>query len=659
MRQREQGSEKQTEDDDVLNPLWRELTFPDGKNHFYFSPFSGKLSLKRPSSAAFRGGILADEMGLGKTVEVISLILVDKAEAKSRDERQDPTLIVCPMSLITQWCDEIEMHVKQNRLSFCVFYGQERDAENVSRHDVVITTYGVLVSEFSSLQKSQSDRSSLLNKQWHRVILDEAHTIKSRTTQAAKACYNLNSTRFWAVTGTPVQNSVDDLYSLFRFLRVHPWCYYSIWSKNIGKPLSEKHDLRALSLVQTILHPILLRRTKDMRNRDGTPIVDLPEKDVSTIYLTMTSEEEDFYNALLQRSQTKFAAYVAEGTALANYASILELLLRLRQACDHPFLTLSRGDTDTYADLKKLLYRAQESSAEDGSGFSQNFVSQVEENIRTGQVQSEQCPVCLEIVEDAVMAPCLHTMCRLCAVGLFCAGRHSAAAAADATAACPVCRAQFARSALVTVPRANRFRVDVRKEWRSSTKVDALLAELVKCKEAGCKSIVFSQWTAMLDLVEVALEKAGASFLRFDGTLSLQARETVLHEFANADQPHCTLLISLKAGGVGLNLTSASHVFMLDPWWNPAVEEQAVNRVHRIGQEHKVVVRRFIVKNSVEEKMLLLQKKKVLVVENALLAPGTGTVDKEATRQAKLDELKLLFEMERKKPPQSQQQAHK
>lgn len=196
------------------------------------------------------------------------------------------------------------------------------------------------------------------------------------------------------------------------------------------------------------------------------------------------------------------------------------------------------------------------------------------------------------------------------------------------------CVKTISKQELITAPTDNRFQVDVEKNWVESSKVSALMSELGNLQPGGTKSIVFSQWTAFLDLLQIPLSRCNISFLRLDGTLNQQQREKIIRQFSE-DGNVKVLLMSLKAGGVGINLTTASNAFVMDPWWNPAVEEQAVMRIHRIGQTKSVTIKRFIVKGTVEERMEAVQARKQRMILGAL-------TDQEV-RTARIEELKMLF----------------
>lgn len=661
----------------TLHPCWDEYCLPDERaTSIYINAFSGEATTEFPSALQLsRGGILADAMGLGKTVMAISLLLtnagkggsthmdvIEKFSCKTNSEKSvvDPpemgtvpespkcpnkrqhlglskssprmhkggaNLIVCPMSLLGQWKTEIETHVLSGVMSVYVHYGQSRtkDIKTLLQQDVVLTTYGVLASEYQS--ESSQDEGVLHSIHWFRVVLDEAHTIKSSKSQLSQAAYALVADCRWCLTGTPIQNNLEDAYSLLRFLRVEPWGNWGWWNKLIQKPF-EEGDERGLKLVQAILRPLMLRRTKDSTDKEGRPIIVLPPVSMEVVYCELSEYENDFYGALFKRSKVKFDQFVEQGRVLHNYASILELLLRLRQCCDHPFLVMSRGDTQEYADLDKLAKRflkggQQAANGESDSVPSKAYIQEVVEELRRGE--KAECPICLEAVEDAVLTPCAHCMCRECLLASW---------RSTMNGSCPICRKVLTRQDLITAPRECRFQVDVEKNWTESSKISVLLQHLEDLRPLGSKSIVFSQWTSFLDLLEIPFSRRNFQFVRLDGTLNQQQRERVIHEFSE-NPSILVMLISLKAGGVGINLTAASNVFLLDPWWNPAVEEQAIMRIHRIGQTKQVSIKRFIVKDTVEERMLQVQARKQRMISGAL-------TDQEV-RSARIEELKMLF----------------
>ncbi|PWA92877.1 Helicase, C-terminal [Artemisia annua] len=553
----------------TLHPCWDAYNLADKRKFVvYVNAFSGEATVEFPSTLQMsRGGILADAMGLGKTIMTISLLLAHTERGGSLDRDassqactessemgngsdQSPSspkkvarlsgfdklrkqkqtligggnLIICPMTLIGQWKSEIESHAEPGALSIYVHYGQSRpkDAKILAQSDVVLTTYGVVASEFSS--ENAEERGGLYSVRWFRVVLDEAHTIKSSKSQISMAAATLVADRRWCLTGTPIQNNLEDIYSLLRFLRIEPWGSWAWWNKLIQKPF-EDGDERGLSLVQNILRPIMLRRTKFSTDRDGRPILVLPPAEMKVIYCEQTEAEKDFYDALFKRSKVKFDQFVEQGRVLHNYASILELLLRLRQCCDHPFLVMSRGDTQEYSDLGKLAKRflkGGKGAMEEGKEIpSKAYIQEVVQELQKGE--QGECPICLEAFEDAVLTPCAHRLCRECLLSSW---------RTHMSGLCPVCRKEVSKQELITAPTDSRFRVDVDKNWVESSKVSALLRELESFRSSGAKSIVFSQWTAFLDLLQIPLSRNSISFLRLDGTLNQQQREKVIKQFS-------------------------------------------------------------------------------------------------------------------------------
>ncbi|KZV25548.1 hypothetical protein F511_09276 [Dorcoceras hygrometricum] len=607
-----------------LHPCWAAYRVCDERAPaIYVNVFSGEASTKYPTATQVaRGGILADAMGLGKTVMTIALIHARNGRVKGG------TLIICPMALLGQWKDEIETHSAGDSISTFVHYGGGRtdNPRVIADLDVVLTTYGVLTEAY----KNDLDSSIFHRVEWHRIVLDEAHTIKSSKTLAAQAAFALSSYCRWCLTGTPLQNKLEDLYSLLCFLHVEPWCNWTWWNKLVQRPY-DNGDPRGMKLVKAILRPLMLRRTKESKDKDGRPILVLPPTDVQVIDCEQSEAERDFYEALFKKSKAssfvQFDQFVAQGKVLHNYANILELLLRLRQCCNHPFLVMSRGDTQEYADMNKLARRFLGTNPDSSthSAPSRAYVEEVVKGLQNGE--NAECPICLESADDPVLTPCAHRMCRECLISSW---------RTPVAGLCPICRQTLKKTDLITCPSSSPFRIDVNENWKESSKVSKLLDCLEEIRRSGFgeKSIVFSQWTSFLDLLEIPLKEKKIGFLRFDGKLVQKQRERVLHEFAETHEK-MVLLMSLKAGGVGLNLTAASNVFLMDPWWNPAVEEQAVMRIHRIGQTRTVRVRRFIVKDTVEERLQQVQARKQRMI--------SGALTDDEVRSARIEELKMLF----------------
>lgn len=583
--------------------------------------------------------------GLSKP-SAVSLLM---SKAAKKGSTSGGTLIVCPMSLITQWMNELSLHVSPNFLRTTAHYGTARgDADSISVRyaDVVVTSYGVLASEYAGEpDKDETDDSTIggpiFKLRWHRVILDEAHTIKSRTTRWARAAYGVNAEKRWCVTGTVIHNHVNDVFSLLHFLQVKPWSSWAFWNRGVVTNLESKDvamQKTAMSLIRDIISSITLRRKKTTKDSSGKCIVQLTKKTVEIVRLVPSLEERDFYMALHERSKLQFDTFLAKGNVLKNFASVLELLLRLRQACDHPYLVFAAApgkDSAVMKDKDKLFKQFIE------AGASSQYVEDILNKAESGELaKTTQCPLCLDVMDDPV-APreCGHPGCRMCLME-----------AIKRAKKCPVCRVAIDKDSIATLPRSSRFSVDLEAKWRSSAKIDALLKE-VKGRQAARrrdggqavgKTVIFSQFTSMLDLVGIALDREKFQTLRIDGSVSQAQRAIILEQFETEDELSKNtaniLLVSLRAGGVGLNLVAASHAILLDIHWNPQVDAQAQDRIHRHGQTRDVVIRRYIIKDTVEEKLLKVQDRKQDIADGAL-----GVATEEDKKQARISELKLLF----------------
>ncbi|KAL7314017.1 DNA repair protein rad16 [Mucor circinelloides] len=536
-----------------------------------FQKYGVGWMLQQERLDTFKGGILADEMGMGKTIQTIALLL---------SEKKKPNLVIAPTVAIMQWKEEILKHT-DNALSVHVFHGSNRTKKqsDLEKFDVVLSTYSIMESAFRRQEYGvkkvghaaiYKEKSILHKVKWHRVILDEAHNIKDRSSNTARSVFNVQGNFKWSLTGTPLQNRVGELYSLIRFMKADPFAYYYCtkcpckeiawrfsnkrtcdschhtpmshvcwWNNEVLKPIQNNgyvNDGRvALKKLGLLLDRIMLRRTKIQCADD----LGLPPRTVIVRRDYFSDEEEDVYTSLYSDVARTFTTYVEAGTVLNNYANIFELLMKMRQCADHPDL-VTKKKTDN---------------------------------------QQLVCMLCNDPPEDAIAAVCKHVFCRECCVQ-YC---NSFDDERGKNPRCPSCFADFSvdlsQPALEIAggPGANANyskssivnRIDMDK-WRSSTKIEALVEELSKLRreDKTIKSIVFSQFVNFLDLVYWRLSRAGFECIRLDGTMSPEKRAAAINHFMT--KPTVTVfLISLKAGGVALNLTEASRVFICDPWWNP------------------------------------------------------------------------------------------
>ncbi|KAH5652046.1 hypothetical protein HBI44_101610 [Parastagonospora nodorum] len=692
--------------EDSMHPLWEEYQWPtqdadnkqlpaiEDQTMFYVNPYSGELSLEFPRQEQnCLGGVLADEMGLGKTIEMLSLIHTHRTEVpqnetsalmkalprlqkSSANVELAPytTLVVAPMSLLAQWQSEAEKASKDGTLKVMVYYGSEKAvnlqklccASNAANApNVIITSYGTVLSEFNQVASQDGNRGShggIFSLDYFRIILDEAHYIKNRQSKTAKACYELYAKHRWVLTGTPIVNRLEDLFSLVRFLKVEPWSNFSFWKTFITVPFESGDFIRALDVVQTVLEPLVLRRTKDMKTPDGEMLVPLPPRTIDVERIVLSQDERDVYDHIYTRAKSVFAANAEAGTLLKSYTTIFAQILRLRQSCCHPILTrkanivadeedaslasdLANGLADDM-DLGSLIERFTAEGDQDVNKFGAHVLKQIQD-----EAESE-CPICSEepMIDQAVTG-CWHSACKECLLNYINHQRDK-----NEVPRCFNCREPInARDVFEVVrhehiePETHAFkpedsatqspRISLRRIGLSgSAKTQALLTHLkhIRKDDKTAKSVVFSQFTSFLDLIEPALARDHIPFLRFDGSLSQKARAHILTEFTSSPKPY-VLLLSLRAGGVGLNLTCAQNVFMMDPWWSFAVEAQAIDRVHRMGQERDVRVIRFVVEGSIEEKMLRIQDRKKFI------ASSLGMMSDEEKRVQRIEDIKELL----------------
>ncbi|KAG8631040.1 hypothetical protein KVT40_000180 [Elsinoe batatas] len=693
-----------------MHPLWEEYRWPtkdvdekdlpsvDDQNSFYVNPYSGELSLDFPvQEQNCLGGILADEMGLGKTIEMLSLVHSHTSEyglggGRSTGSMLDlprlpknssaverapcTTLVVAPMSLLAQWASEAEKASKPGTLKTLMYYGADKsanlqslccEANAANAPNLIVTSYGTVLSEYTSLSSSGTSKGSsggLFSLNYFRIILDEAHMIKNRQSKTAKACYELSATHRWVLTGTPIVNRLEDLFSLVRFLRVEPWSNFSFWKTFITVPFESKDFLRALDVVQTVLEPLVMRRTKDMRTPSGEPLVPLPPKSIDIEKVELSKIERELYDHIFARAKRTFSANVEAGTLMKSYTTIFAQILRLRQSCDHPALTRNKAiaaeeaeaeaASDVAAgladdmDLGNLIERFEAEAAageEDASKFGAHVLKQIQDDVEA------ECPICSEEpMDDQAVTGCWHSACKKCLLDYI---EHQTAK--NEIPRCFNCREPInARDVFEVVrhdvdeeeeqglfvgSRNSQARVSLRRVNQiNSAKIASLLSHLKKLKKEkpGIKSVVFSQFTSFLDILEPELSKAGIPHLRFDGSMAQKQRAAVLTEFAERSRG-CVLLLSLRAGGVGLNLTCAKRVFMMDPWWSWAVEAQAIDRVHRMGQTDEVKVVRFVVDASIEEKMLKIQDRKKFI------ASSLGMMSEEEKKTQRIEDIRELL----------------
>uniref|UniRef100_A0AAQ6A2M1 Helicase-like transcription factor n=1 Tax=Amphiprion ocellaris TaxID=80972 RepID=A0AAQ6A2M1_AMPOC len=445
------------------------------------------------------------------------------ASATQHDLSAKTTLIICPLSVLSNWLDQFEQHVHSNvKLNVYLYYGSERNRSKkfLSSQDVVVTTYNVLSSEFGN-------KSPLHGINWLRVVLDEGHIIRNPNAQMSKAVLDLKAQRRWILSGTPIQNSVKDLWMLLAFLRLKPFDVREWWNRVIQRPVTQGERAGVQNL-QTLVKCITLRRTKTSEV-NGRPLVSLPDKKVYVEQVELSQSEREEYERARKEGKNIIKRYVAEGTVLRNYADVLAILMRLRQHCCHPDLLAKipseLGAAATPAELRERLIEKLRLVLASGS--------------------DEECSVCLDSVRLPVITHCAHVYCRPCIAQVI----------STEQARCPLCRSEIKTSELVEFPPEELEESSTNSErWRTSSKVQALMGNLLRlrCEDSSIKYLVVSQFTRFLTILETPLREHSFSFVRLDGTMNQKRRTQVIQEFQSsaADSP-VIMLLSLKAGGVG------------------------------------------------------------------------------------------------------------
>jgi superfamily II DNA or RNA helicase len=441
------------------------------------------------------GGVLADDMGLGKTVQVLAHIQLEK-----RSGRMDrPCLIVAPTSTMPNWRRECERFVPE--LSVVTLQGAGRSGRfsELKDVDIALTTYPLLAR----------DKGALLGANYHIIVLDEAQNIKNPATGAAKAARELKGRHKLCLSGTPIENHLGELWSLFHFLMPGFLGSDPEFKKDFRGPIEKYSDAVARERLSRRVKPFMLRRTK------GQVVKELPPKTEIIESIAFDDPQRDLYESIRLTMDEQVRNLIAAQGFDRSRIQILDALLKLRQVCCDPRLV-------------KL------------------------------------------------------------------------AAAKSVT---------------------------------SSAKLDRLLDMLTVLLEDGRKVLLFSQFTSMLNLIEERLRAANMKWVRISGDTT--DRDTPVRQFQAGEVP--LFLISLKAGGTGLNLTAADTVILYDPWWNPAVENQAIDRAHRIGQDKAVIVYKLVAAGTIEEKMLEMQARKGDIARSIL------TDDAEGIRTLTADDLRWVL----------------
>jgi SNF2 family DNA or RNA helicase len=660
--------------------LWRLAKSSKGET-VYKEVVTGVTTKAEP--AEVYGGLLADVMGLGKTIEALALIAstVDEAEQFGREKlvrsgeedsffrsHTKATLLVAPLSAVKNWEDQILEHMKPGALMYCIYHGPNRtsNAFELSKYDVVVTTYGTVASEFSG-RSSKGTVSPLRQLKWFRVVLDEAHTIRESRAAQSQAIFNLWAQRRWCLTGTPIQNRIDDLGSLTRFLRLFPYDTAAGFAQYIRIP-AQSGDADFLKTLRVFVDSFTLRRLKDR--------VDLPKRQDLEVRLDFSPEEQklhDFFKErahvhieeLTEKSGEKKISGGIQHHVLRGIMTLRLISAHGRELLKEKDLQTMKGisateaiDVDEEAKLPTLAKRAAYEHLQMMAEADLDNCRQCDKQLSGDSPQVE--------VEDAgdgtrcYVLPCYDVLCHDC----FQPYRESFDGQSDASpVTCPFCQMTVAcqyvpitgqgAESIDVVPDDAYPAAETEMGFYSGphTKTKELLRDIQEMKaesvafiengETPLKCVVFSEFTSHLDLIQRALSDNNHSYVRIDGTMSLSKRRKVLDAF-NDDDKVTILLASIKAAGQGLNLTAASRAFIMEPMWNPAAEEQAVDRIYRIGQRREVTIKRYHMARSIELKIMELKKKKQALADVSMNR-NHKQLNKEKMRKQHMKDILSLF----------------
>lgn len=431
------------------------------------------------------GGILADDMGLGKTIQVISMFL----DYKENSKEHRTSIVISPSSLSLNWKNEIERFAPDLKIMVVRGTAFERSEiiDKLEDYDVIITSYDLL----------KRDIEKYVEKKYcfQYVIADEAQYLKNNNTKNAKSIKLLNSNIRFALTGTPIENSLAELWSIFDFVMPGYLFGYKEFKNRFESPIVKEQDEKAMNKLRMLIEPFVLRRTKKQ------VLTELPEKTVTVLSNEMDEEQKNIYLSYLLSAKRELQQEFDRVGFEKSQMQILAALTRLRQICCHPSLFIS------------------------------NY-----------QGRSSKLDQCMEIIEEGV--------------------------------------------------------------------------------NAGHKILLFSSYTSMFDIIEKSLKEDEINYFKLTGSTKVDERIELVDEF-NQNPDIGVFLISLKAGGTGLNLIGADMVIHYDPWWNLSAENQATDRAYRIGQKNNVQVYKLITKDSIEEKIYEMQQKKAELTDNVLSTNAT------------------------------------
>ncbi|KAK7908793.1 hypothetical protein PG985_016096 [Apiospora marii] len=607
----------------------------------YLNVISGACRLEEPEE--FAGGIVADPMGLGKTLTMISLVATDaervdgrrKSADKAMGERvQIPTtLIIVPPPLLGTWEHELTTHVAWGAMRYVRHHGKDRiqSMSELEGVHVVLTTYHTVSAE--SKTDHTKKNSALFSVIWKRIILDEAHFIRNVKSRMAKGVCALDATARWAVTGTPIQNRLSDFAALLQFIRVHPYDDTRRFDIDIANLWKTGEETEAVERLKRLSQFLLLRRPKST--------IDLPARHDLNCPVEFSRDERTVYEKMRMQTIAKLDQALSDETGTykaGSYMNVLQQIESLRLFCNLGLQFQSRhAQRGTASPMGETI-------TPDNWSLRAQKAFQAQRDMQT--MVCLQCDSALEIAETlldedtpqmAHFASCLRFACANC-TNKF--NRHNRSFQCGHQPSCPSHLVSLSGAALDDAPSLGDFSIDEASAGLSS-KVQTLITDLKsRSRPADEKCIVFSTWRLTLDMVQKGLDEAGISCVRFDGKVPQKERQPIVERF-KTDPTLRVMLLTLSCGAVGLTLTVANRAYLMEPHWNPTLEDQALARVHRLGQTKEVTTIRLYIRDSFEEKVMELQESKRSLA-GVLLSPHDGG-QSDDTNQTELQKLRALL----------------
>ncbi|KAF2273459.1 uncharacterized protein EI97DRAFT_452386 [Westerdykella ornata] len=615
MRRRERGWDLEGNGSDI----WGVTEAIDGQ--YFINRVSEDYQPTPP--AHFAGGIIADPMGLGKTLTMLALIATDLETSDTtplldrNDSHQRPvqaTLVVVPQPLLGTWERELSTHFVPDSVRFRRHHGRSKvaDVGDIDAAHVILTTYHTLSADYKVHR--QMAGHVMFSVRWKRIILDEAHVIRNMKSLLSHAICALHATSRWAVTGTPIQNHLSDLAALLKFIRAHPYDDTKKFDADISRLWKSNDPEEAVKRLKRLAHCLILRRAKRT--------IDLPPRRDTTCPVDFNTAERTLYENVRQQTLRKAedALLHSDLSSSGIFVNFLQQIESMRLVCNLGIFYHNRHEQPSSHESSEWTSMAQET-------FNVHREMEI--------IACAQCRSILELgnafTDDSSshnphFSRCLQYTCPDCSHKTRLAGHRLVC---GHTPRCPVAPISLTSDS-IEESIGGLMHPTQTSPPELPSKVRALIADL-KSLAPDIKSIVFSTWRLTLDLVETGLAQPDARirYVRFDGKVPQAQRQSVLDQF-KSDPNIRVMLLTLSCGAVGrksapdtqicrleanlccdrLTLTEASRAYLMEPHWNPTIEDQALARIHRIGQTREVTTIRFYIRDSFEERVREVQESK-------------------------------------------------